>query len=77
MSQWTVLMRGLPGEIAAVQSWLNANEIPTITRTAEVHSSVMELLVPVDKVARAKELLAAISHSQHAHDDEARGDWDE
>ncbi len=77
MSQWTVLMRGLPGEIAAVQSWLNANEIPTIARTAEVHSSVMELLVPVDKVARAKELLAAISHSQHAHDDEARGDWDE
>jgi hypothetical protein len=77
MSQWTVLMRGLPGEIAVVQSWLNANEIPTITRTAEVHSSVMELLVPVDKVARAKELLAAISHSQHAHDDEARGDWDE
>jgi hypothetical protein len=54
MSQWTVLMRGLPGEIAVVQSWLNANEIPTITRTAEVHSSVMELLVPVDKVARAK-----------------------
>jgi hypothetical protein len=77
MSQWTVLMRGLPGEIAVVQSWLNANEIPTITRTAEVHSSVMELLVPVDKVARAKELLVAISHSQHAHDDEARGDWDE
>jgi hypothetical protein len=77
MSQWTVLMRGLPGEIAVVQSWLNANEIPTITRTAEVHSSVMELLVPVDKFARAKELLAAISHSQHAHDDEARGDWDE
>jgi hypothetical protein len=37
----------------------------------------MELLVPADKVARAKELLAAISHSQHAHDDEARGDWDE
>jgi hypothetical protein len=77
MSQWTVLMRGLPGEIAVVQSWLNANEIPTITRTAEFHSSVMELLVPADKVARAKELLAAISHSQHAHDDEARGDWDE
>jgi hypothetical protein len=77
MSQWTVLMRGLPGEIAVVQSWLNANEIPTITRTAEVHGSVVELLVPVDKVARAKELLAAISHSQHAHDDEARGDWDE
>ncbi len=77
MSQWTVLMRGTAGEIAVVQSWLNANEIPTITRTAEVHGGIVELLVPVNKVARAKELLAAISHSQHAHDDETRGDWDE
>jgi len=77
MSQWTVLMRGTAGEIAEVQSWLNANEIPTITRTAEVHGGIVELLVPADKFARAKELLAAISHSQHAHDDETRGDWDE
>ena len=77
MSQWTVLMRGRPSEIAAVQSWLNANEIPTISRTAEVHGNIVELLVPADKVARAKELLAAISHPQHAHDDEVRGEWDE
>jgi len=77
MSQWTVLMRGRPSEIAAVQSWLNANEIPTISRTAEVHGNIVELLVPADKVARAKELLAAISHSQYAHDDEVKGEWDE
>lgn len=76
MRQWVVLLRGLPSEVTSVQAWLNANNIPTLTRTIAEVGGVMELLVPDDKVAAAKELLSAIS--QHSHeDDEARGDWDE
>lgn len=77
MSQWVVLLRGSSGEIAAAQSWLNANEIPTIVRSAEIHGVAVELLVPVEKVAVAKQLLLAVHHPQHECDREDRGDWDE
>ena len=76
MRRWVVLLRGLPSEVTPVQAWLNANNIPTLTRTLAEVGGVMELLVPDDKVSTAKELLSAIS--QHSHEDsEMRGDWDE
>lgn len=76
MKRWIVLLRGLPSEVAPVQALLNAHEIPTLTRTIVEIGGVMELLVPDDKFADAKELLSAISQTSH-EDDEARGECDE
>ncbi len=78
MANWVVLLRGLPGEIAVVQSWLNANHIPTFVRNTDLHGVAMELLVPADKLAQAKELLAAFHSSAVAEETEEHGsDWDE
>ncbi|MFN3420433.1 MAG: hypothetical protein ACK40X_01735 [Armatimonadota bacterium] len=76
MKRWIVLMRGLPSEIVPVQAFLNAHQIPTLSRTIMEVGGVMELLVPDDKVSDAKELLSAISQTSHEYD-EARGEWDE
>jgi len=78
MAGWVILLRGLLSEIAAVQSWLNANRIPTLVRNADMHGSLMELLVPTDKVAVAKELLAALMPlPTEEHEDHRGGEWDE
>ncbi len=77
MRQWIVLLRGLPSEVAPVQAWLNANNIPTLTRTIAGVGGIVELLVPDDKVSAAKELLSAISQHSHHDESETRGDWDE
>ncbi len=76
MKRWVVLLRGSPSEVAPAQAFLNAHGIPTHTRTIIEIGGMMELLVPDDKVADAKELLSAISHAAH-EDDEVRGEWDE
>ncbi len=78
VANWVVLLRGLPGEIAVTQSWLNANHIPTLVRNADLHGTMMELLVPADKLVQAKELLSVFRSSAVAEETEEHGsDWDE
>jgi len=57
MSEWVTLLTGLPSEVTAVQSLLNANGIPTFTMQADPYTGTMTLLVPASKAEQAHQLL--------------------
>ncbi len=61
MSDWVEILRGLPGEVTAAQSWLQANGIPTFLRDADPHTGRKSLLVPSQQMAKAKHLLVSLS----------------
>ncbi|GBC98362.1 hypothetical protein HRbin17_00871 [bacterium HR17] len=60
MSEWMVVLTGLPSEIAAAQSWLNANGVPTFVRDADPYTGTKSLLVPASQLDRARKLLQAL-----------------
>jgi len=57
VSEWVTLLTGLPSEVTAVQSLLNANGIPTFTMQADPYTGTMNLLVPASKAEEARQLL--------------------
>ncbi len=69
MSEWVTLLTGLPSEVTAVQSLLNANGIPTFTMRADPYTGTMILFVPASKVEEALQLLQQFEPS--TSDDEA------
>jgi type III secretory pathway lipoprotein EscJ len=69
MSEWVTLLTGLPSDVAAVQSLLNANGIPTFTMQADPYTGTMSLLVPASKFEEALQLLQQFEPS--TSDDEA------
>ena len=65
MSDWVELMTGLIGEVTVVQSWLNANGIPTFVRDAYPYTGNKTLLVPASKLAQARHLLRLLATAPH------------
>jgi len=74
VSEWVTLLTGLPSEVTAVQSLLNANGIPTFTMRTDPYTGTMSLLVPASRVEEARQLLQQFETPTFDSDVEAEGD---
>ncbi len=74
MDEWVTLLTGLPSDVTAVQSMLNANGIPTFTMRTDPYTGTMTLLVPASKAEEARQLLQQFEAPTSDSEVEAEGD---
>jgi hypothetical protein len=74
VSEWVTLLTGLPSDVTAIQSLLNANGIPTFTMQADPYTGTMSLLVPASKAEEALQLLQKFEPSTSNSEAAEEGD---